>query len=48
MWERLVHWATVEQPKLQAEQQRAMYRERILGHDDGERILREFEALSGD
>ena len=45
MWERLVHWATVEQPKLQAEQQRTTYRERILAHDDGERILREFEAL---
>jgi hypothetical protein len=46
MWERLVHWATVEQPKLQAEQQRELYRERILAHEDGERILREFEALA--
>ncbi len=46
MWERLVHWATVEQPKLQAEQQRTTYRERILAHNDGERILREFEGLS--
>ncbi len=46
MWERLAHWATVEQPKLQAEQQRKLYRERILAHADGERILVEFEALA--
>ena len=46
MWERLVHWATVEQPKLQAEEQRKIYRERILAHEDGERILAQFEALA--
>jgi len=47
MWDRLVQWATVEQPKLQAEEQRKVYRDRILGHEDGERILAEFEALAG-
>jgi len=46
MWERLVHWATVEQPKLQAEEQRKIYRARILEHEQGERILAEFEALA--
>lgn len=46
LWERLVQWATVEQPKLQAEQQRELYRKRILGHADGERILTGFEALA--
>jgi hypothetical protein len=46
MWERLVHWATVEQPKLAVEQQRELYRERVLRHSDGERVLREFEALA--
>lgn len=46
LWERLAHWATVEQPKLQAEQQRELYRTRISRHPDGARILREFEALA--
>ena len=45
LWERLVAWATVEQPKAMAVQQREMYRERILGHDDGERVLKAFEEL---
>ena len=45
-WERLVHWATVEQPRMVAEDQRKMLRERILAHADGEQILAEFEALA--
>ncbi len=45
VWEDLVRWATVESPRLQAEQQRAVYRERLLGEPDGEALLRRFETL---
>ncbi len=45
-WERLVHWATIEQPRSIAKEQRKVLRERILAHRDGERILVEFEALA--
>ena len=45
LWQRLVHWATVEQPKLAAQQQYELLRGRILAHEHGESILREFEAL---
>jgi hypothetical protein len=44
-WERVAHWATHEQPKLQAEQQRKVLTERILAHPDGERILERFDVL---
>ncbi len=44
-WERIVHWATVEQPKLAAVESRKMLSERILKHADGERILKKFLAL---
>lgn len=44
-WGRITHWATIEQPKVQAEQQRRTLTERILRHPDGGRLLREFEAL---
>jgi hypothetical protein len=44
-WRRIVHWATVEQPRLAAEESRKMLSERILKHPDGERILEEFLAL---
>jgi hypothetical protein len=48
-WERIAHWATVEQPKLVAEQQRRILSERILNHpagrEAGRRILERFEAL---
>jgi len=44
-WDGLVNWATVEQPKLQAENQYAALKPTILAHRDGERILREFDAL---
>jgi hypothetical protein len=45
LWEGVVHWATVEQPKLQAEQQRKLLSERIRGHAEAERVQRAFDAL---
>lgn len=45
LWSEIVHWATVEQPKLAAEQQRQIIRERISAHPDRERIERELAAL---
>ncbi|MDJ0868283.1 MAG: hypothetical protein QNK03_19410 [Myxococcota bacterium] len=45
LWEVLAHWATVEQPKLAAAQQRRVLRERILRHADGARLWERFEAL---
>ncbi len=44
-WQRIVYWATVEQPKLAAAESRKMLSERILKHADGERILEKFLAL---
>ena len=43
-WKDIVHWATVEQPKLAAEQQRTLLSRRILQHPDGRRILAAFDA----
>jgi len=48
LWDGLVGWATVDQPELIAEQQRALFAGRILAHPDGERILRDFNALEGE
>lgn len=45
LWDGIVRWATVEQPRLAAAQQRRILTERILAHPDGEDILRKFEAL---
>jgi len=45
LWNGIVHWATLEQPKLAAEQQRQMLTERILAHPDGQRVLEEFNRL---
>ena len=45
LWEEILLWATQEQPRLQAEQQRQLYRKRILEHSEGERVLAEFNAL---
>jgi hypothetical protein len=45
-WDGLIGWATVEQPKVVAENQYAVMRKRILEADDGARILREFDAIS--
>ena len=44
-WGGIVRWATVEQPKLAAEQQRKLLTERILAHREGPRILEAFERL---
>jgi hypothetical protein len=45
LWKGIVQWATVEQPKLMAEQQREILTRRILEHPDGPRILEEFNRL---
>jgi hypothetical protein len=45
-WSGLVQWATVEQPKLAAENQYQSLKPTILEHEDGERILAEFDALT--
>ena len=45
LWQGIVHWATVEQPRLAVEQQRKLMNERILAHPEGERILPAFDAL---
>lgn len=47
-WKELIQWATVDQPKLVAGQQYEMVKRRILGHQDGERILIEFDRLLDD
>jgi hypothetical protein len=46
LWKQLAHWATVEQPRLVAAQQREIYRQRVLAHPDGARIWAEFERLA--
>ncbi len=45
LWDGIVEWATGEQPRLAAEQQRRVLTERILAHPGGEDILAQFEAL---
>lgn len=45
LWNEIVQWATDEQPRLAAAQQRQLYRDRILAHTEGEALLREFNAL---
>ena len=45
-WRGLLDWATVEQPRLVALQQHELIKARILAHPHGERVLREFDALS--
>lgn len=44
-WGDLVQWATVEQPKLAAEQQREMLEARIRQHPAADRVLQEFDAV---
>lgn len=44
-WRDICHWATVEQPVLNAEGWRKLYRERISVHPESERVQREFDAL---
>lgn len=45
LWQRIVQWATVEQPPLFAQQQRELLTARIREHADAERILEEFRHL---
>lgn len=45
-WGDLVQWATVEQPKLAAEQQREMLEERIAQHPHADRVLQEFHTAA--
>jgi hypothetical protein len=45
LWGGIVNWATIEQPKLAAEQQKKLLTERILAHADGARILEAFHRL---
>lgn len=47
-WGGLVDWATVEQPRLFARQQREMIESRILAHPDGRRVLAEFRCAGSD
>jgi len=45
-WSDLVHWASVDQPRLAAETQRHAIRSRIDAHPEAERVLREFHAAA--
>ena len=45
-WRGVLHWATVEQPRLAAERQYQALREQILARAGGESLLREFNALA--
>jgi len=45
-WEQLIAWATQQQPRIAAEQQYNVIKERILKHDEGERVLGQFDALA--
>ena len=46
LWSGIVRWWTVEQPPLVAVRERAVLRERILRHPEGERILARFATLA--
>ncbi len=45
-WQGLVHWATLEQPRLAAQAEYQALKARILQHPQGARILEEFDRLS--
>lgn len=45
LWQGVVQWATHEQPKLAAEQQRRLLAERIAKHPQAARVQAEFDAL---
>ncbi|MDG1266613.1 MAG: hypothetical protein P8O03_09835, partial [Ilumatobacter sp.] len=45
-WDGMVHWATVDKPRLDAERTRERLVERILQDPDGERIFAEFQAAA--
>jgi hypothetical protein len=44
-WSGLVEWATVDQPAIAAKNQYEVLKPAILEHADGERVLRDFDAL---
>lgn len=44
-WAGLVDWATREQPRIAAQQQYELIKARILAHEDGAKLLEEFDAL---
>ena len=46
-WQGLIEWATVEQPRLAAQQQYELIKARILAAPNGTRLLHEFDALGG-
>jgi len=46
LWDGIVRWWTVEQPRIAAAQQREVLHERIHQHPDGARIWQRFEALA--
>jgi hypothetical protein len=45
MWRAISHWATDEQPRIAAEQQRTMMQERIALHPEAARVQTAFDAL---
>ncbi|MFP6578834.1 MAG: hypothetical protein VCC02_03440 [Myxococcota bacterium] len=45
LWSGIVEWATVQQPRAVALQQRTVLSKRILAHADGEVLLERFESL---
>jgi hypothetical protein len=45
-WSGLVKWATVDQPRLNGEQQRQVLHDRIAVHPDADRVLVEFDAAA--
>lgn len=48
LWERIVQWATVEQPPLAAAQQKELLTGRIREHPEAERVLARFDELAED
>ena len=46
-WDGMVHWATVEQPKLNAERVRPALDAYVATHPDAERVLAELAATAG-
>jgi hypothetical protein len=48
VWHGLVHWHTVDNPRLARTQQRELVRERVLARSGGEALWREFLALEHD
>ncbi|NOX31225.1 MAG: hypothetical protein GXP35_14435 [Actinobacteria bacterium] len=45
-WDGLVRWATVDQPAISFDRDRAVLEEHIAGHTDSARVLAEFNAAS--